>query len=70
MKKDDLAEWIIANGKYLLTVRDDTFKINFYQVNADHWEIYFNVKLNRVTRAGQVTRHGLRKYLSYIKVQP
>jgi hypothetical protein len=63
MKKENLVEWILVNGKYLLTVRDDTFKINLYQVNKDYWEIYFNLKLNTITRVGKVTACGLVKFL-------
>ena len=66
MKKQDLVEWIIENGTYLVTVREDTFKINLYRVKKDHWEIYFNLRLNCVTRAGKVTLDGMNKFLPMI----
>lgn len=66
MKKEDLVEWIIENGKYLLTIRDNRFKVNLYQVGSSYWEIYFDVKLARVSRAGIITRHAMKKYLDNI----
>lgn len=68
MKKEDLAEWIIENGKYLLTVRNDSFKINLYQVEEGYWETYFNLKLNGITRVGKVTSYGMKKFLRAIKI--
>lgn len=66
MKKVDLVEWIIENGNYLLTVKNDSFKINLYQVHKDYWEVYFNVSLNRVSRVGRVTEWGMKKYLNLL----
>lgn len=70
MKKEDLVDYILNNGKYLFTIRVEIFKINLYQINESYWEIHFNFTLNTVTRVGKVTEYGLKKYLPFINISP
>lgn len=68
MSKQDLTDWLIDHGRYILTIRQGLYKINLYAVNGEYWEIFFNVELNKITRVGKVTAHGMNKFIGLIKL--
>lgn len=70
MNNDELVEWIIENGKYLLTLKGTRLKINLYELQGEYWEIYFDTEDNEVSRVNKVNSENLKKYLGVIDLPP
>jgi hypothetical protein len=63
VNKDEFSDWIIENGKYLFTRKENSLKINFYQLEHKFYMIYFDPELNKITEATTITIEELKKYL-------
>lgn len=63
MSSEELAEWIIDNGNYLLTIKENSLKINLYYLNDEFYEIHFDTEKNSITHANKVSDGGIKRFI-------
>jgi hypothetical protein len=66
VSSEELAEWIIDNGNYLLTIKENSLKINLYYLNDEFYEIHFDTEKNSIINSVKVSRDAIKRFIDEI----